>query len=144
MIETADQVQRALEVLEAGWCLDTGHLFIAGVDPAEFARIHGDRVTHVHLKDVDSDIAAQLRKGQHSLLTATRQRLFLPLGRGGARIDATLDALASHGYDGWFVLEQDTAITADEPAVGGGPMRDARDSIAFLQNSAQTTQEVHR
>ena len=34
-------------------------------------------------------------------------------------------ALATHGYDGWLVLEQDAAITADEPTALGGPMRDA-------------------
>jgi len=51
--------------------------------------------------------------------------------------DAVLEALAEHRYDGWLVLEQDTAIIADEPAVDGGPMRDATQSIAFI-NSAQT------
>jgi len=37
------------------------------------------------------------------------------------------------------VLEQDTAITGDEPTVAGGPMRDARDSVAFLYDTARTT-----
>jgi hypothetical protein len=52
-------------------------------------------------------------------------------------------ALERHGYDGWFVLEQDTAITGAEPPVGSGPMLDVEESIGFLMNSAQTTQEVH-
>jgi inosose dehydratase len=55
-----------------------------------------------------------------------------------------LEALDTHGYAGWFVLEQDTAITGEEPTVPGGPMRDARESIAFLRNSARRTQEVRR
>jgi hypothetical protein len=50
--------------------------------------------------------------------------------------------LADHRYDGGLVLEQDTAITADEPAVDGGPRRDATRSLAFI-NSAQT-EENHR
>jgi hypothetical protein len=29
LIETAEQVRRALEVVEVGWCLDTGHLLIS-------------------------------------------------------------------------------------------------------------------
>ncbi len=45
---------------------------------------------------------------------------------------------------GTYPLEQDTAIAAEEPAALDGPMRDARESIAFLHNTAQTTQEVHR
>ncbi len=142
LIETADQVTRALAATDVGWCLDTGHLLIGGTDPAAFAREHGDRITHVHLKDVDEAVAAELRAGRLTLLQATRQGLFVPLGRGGAPVRAVLEALAAHGYDGWLVLEQDTAIAADEPAEISGARRDASASIAFI-NSAQT-EEIHR
>jgi sugar phosphate isomerase/epimerase len=52
--------------------------------------------------------------------------------------------LDEHGYDGWLVLEQDRAITADEP--GGGQARamlDTQQSIAFL-NTAQKAEEINR
>ena len=141
LIETASQVQRALAETTVGWCLDTGHLVIGGTSPAEFARAHGQRVTHVHLKDVDGELSAALRAGRLSLLEATRRGLFRPLGEGVAEVAATLEALDAHGYSGWLVLEQDTAITADEPAVTAGPVLDATASIAFL-NSAQRTEEM--
>jgi inosose dehydratase len=144
LIETAAQVERALDVVEVGWCLDTGHLLIGGTDPVQFAEKHGKRVNHVHLKDVDGALAADVRAGRRSLLSATKDGLFTALGRGDARIAEVLDALQGHGYDGWLVLEQDTAITGDEPTVAGGPMRDARESIAFLHNSARTTEEINR
>jgi hypothetical protein len=41
------------------------------------------------------------------------------------------------------VLEQDTAITGEEPPVGRAPIVDVRESIAFLHNSALRTQEVN-
>jgi inosose dehydratase len=144
LIETSEQVERAIEAVEVGWCLDTGHLTIGGADPVEFARRHGDRVVHVHLKDVDAKIAADFRAGRQSLVDATRNGLFLPLGKGDARVAEVMDALEAHGYDGWLVLEQDTAITGDEPTVAGGPMRDARESIAFLHHTARTTEEINR
>jgi inosose dehydratase len=144
LIETAEQVQRALEVVEVGWCLDTGHLLIGGTDPVEFARRHGDRISHVHLKDVDGALAAEVRAGGRSLLDATKQGLFTALGSGDARIAEVMNALLGHGYDGWLVLEQDTAITGDEPTVAGGPMRDARESIAFLHHTARMTEEINR
>ena len=144
LIETAEQVRRALEVLEVGWCLDTGHLLIGGTDPVTFARDHGDRVVHVHLKDVDAGLAVQVRDGGRSLLSATRAGLFRALGRGDARIAEVIHALGAHGYAGWLVLEQDTAITGDEPTVSGGPMRDARQSIAFLHQTARRTEEINR
>jgi inosose dehydratase len=144
LIETAAQVERALEVVEVGWCLDTGHLLIGGTDPVRFARRHGNRVVHVHLKDVDASLAAEVRAGRRSLLSATRDGLFKALGEGDAGIAEVMDALQVHGYDGWLVFEQDTAITGDEPTVAGGPMRDARQSIAFLHHTARTTEEINR
>jgi inosose dehydratase len=116
LIESAEQVQRALSELDVGWCLDTGHLLIGGVDPAEFARAHGDRVVHVHLKDVDGALAARTRSGAHSLLEATKRNLFLPLGQGDARIGDVLRALDAYHYDGWLVFEQDTALAAEPRA----------------------------
>lgn len=143
LIETDAQVREALAVSDVGWCLDTGHLMIGGTDPAAFAREHGARVTHVHLKDVDAGLAAQLTAGGLSLLQATQAGLFVPLGRGTAPVVQTLDALSEHGYDGWLVLEQDTAITADEPAVTSASMLAARASIEFL-NSAHRTEEINQ
>jgi inosose dehydratase len=145
LIETAEQIERALETLgDVGWCLDTGHLLIGGVDPVQFVREHGERVVHVHLKDVHAALAARVRDRSSTLLEATREGLFRPLGKGDARIAEVLDALAAHDYNGWLVLEQDTAIAAEEPAALDGPMRDARESIAFLHNTAHITQEVNR
>jgi inosose dehydratase len=144
LIESAEQVERALDAIDVGWCLDTGHLLIGGVDPVRFTEEHGGRIVHVHLKDVDGELAARLRSGDHSLLQATQRGLFRPLGQGDAEIGKVLEALDSHGYGGWLVLEQDTAITDDGPTVGSGPMLDAQASIAFLHNSARTTQEVNR
>ena len=77
------------------------------------------------------------------MVQATQAGLFVPLGRGAAPVAETLQALNEHGYDGWLVLEQDTAITADEPAVTQASMLAARESIAFL-NSAHTTEEINR
>jgi inosose dehydratase len=144
LIETAEQIERAIETVDVAWCLDTGHLTIGGADPVEFATRHGDRVAHVHLKDVDANIAADFRAGRRSLVDATRNGLFLPLGKGDARIAEVMGALQAHGYDRWLVLEQDTAITGDEPTVAGGRMRDARESIAFLHHTARTTEEINR
>jgi inosose dehydratase len=143
LIETDEQVQRALQVTDVGWCLDTGHLMIGGTDPAAFAAQHGARVTHVHLKDIDAALAAELMSGRLSLLAATQRGLFVPLGQGAAPVARTLHALDEHGYDGWLVLEQDTAITADEPAVNSASMLAAKESIAFL-NTAHKTEEINR
>ena len=65
------------------------------------------------------------------MLSAVRAGLFCPLGRGDAPIAATIDRLERDGYDGWYVLEQDTDLGATEPA-GAGPIDDVRVSVEFL------------
>ena len=131
LVETAADVERMLAASDVGWCLDTGHLLIGGTDPVAFARDHGDRVVHVHLKDVDGAVAARYRAGELDLLGATRAGLFRPLGYGDARIAEVLAALDGHGYAGWHVLEQDVALDAEPPA-GAGPAADVAASLAFL------------
>ena len=140
-IETAEDVERMLAVSDAGWCLDTGHLLIGGADPAEFVRANGDRVVHAHLKDVDAAVAARLRAGELTLVQATQAGLFRPLGQGDARIDEVVDLLNRAGYERWLVLEQDTAITGEEPPVGRGPVIDVRTSIDYLHTLAPARRE---
>jgi sugar phosphate isomerase/epimerase len=43
-----------------------------------------------------------------------------------------MDELARHGYDGWLVLEQDTAISEDNPEAERATLADVAESVAFL------------
>ena len=144
LVESAADVERLLALTDVGWCLDTGHLQIGGGDPVAFARDHHDRVVHVHLKDVDRAVAARYRAGELTLMGATQAGLFRPLGRGDASIAEVLDELDAHGYERWLVLEQDSAITGEEPPVGSGPVLDVQASIEFLANTAPRRERVVR
>ena len=142
LLEAAADVGRLLADSEVGICLDTGHLVIGGADPAAIAREHPDRIAHVHLKDVDDAVARRLRAGELGLMGAVQAGLFLPLGAGDAGIVEVIRALEANGYEGRLVLEQDTAITGQEPPVGSGPVLDVKRSIEFLATVAPTIEEV--
>jgi inosose dehydratase len=142
LVQTAADVERALAHSDVPWCLDTGHLLIGGVDPANFVREHADRIGHVHLKDVNARLAERVRSGQLSLVQATQNGLFQPLGEGDARIDEVVRLLDDAGYERWLVLEQDLAITGSEPPVDGGPALDVRKSIEFLSTRAPRRERV--
>jgi len=135
-------VELALAHTDVPWCYDTGHLLIGGVDPVRFVHEHGDRIRHVHFKDVRAAVAQRLRAGELSLMQAVQARLFQPLGAGQARIDEVVRALDACGYERWLVLEQDLAITGLEPPVGSGPALDVRTSIEFLSTRAPHGEEV--
>lgn len=133
LVETADDIARVATASDVGWCLDSGHLTLGGVDPIAFATDLADRIRHVHLKDVSAALAARVRSGDLSLLPAVREGLFCPLGHGDVAIADLVAALERSGYHGWYVLEQDTAITGDEPPAGSGPVNDVRQSVAYLR-----------
>lgn len=141
LLERADAIERLLAQSDVGLCLDTGHVLLAGLDPADFTQAHGDRIVHAHLKDVDAAVADRLRAGELTLMEATVAGLFLPLGAGDARIAEVLRHLDRHGYEHWLVLEQDTAITGEEPPVGSGPVADVRRSIEYLELLAPEEEE---
>ncbi|MGH3101443.1 MAG: TIM barrel protein, partial [Thermoleophilia bacterium] len=142
LVEREPEVERVLAASSAALCLDTGHLTIAAADPAEFVRRHGERIAHVHLKDVDAAVAERYRAGELSLVGATQAGLFRPLGQGDANIGEVLELLERSGYERWLVLEQDTAITGEEPPVGCGPVLDVQASVAYLNALAPREEEV--
>ena len=131
-IERAPQVDRVLAASDVELCLDTGHLYLGGADPVEIASRVPGRVIHVHLKDVDAALADQVRSGALTFDGAVRRGLFTPLGRGDVDVAGVIDVLEQHGFEGWYVLEQDTALEGP-PAPGEGPLVDARLGVEFLR-----------
>ena len=132
MVETKADVDEVLARTTIPFCLDTGHMWIGGTDPVAFAKDHGDRVGHVHFKDVRLDIAQRVRDGELSYYDAVTQGLYTPLGKGDVDVSAITTTLLSQGYTGWFVLEQDN-VMREEPEADGGPRVDAKDSVEFLR-----------
>jgi inosose dehydratase len=99
-VESPAEIEALLAHTDVGICYDTGHALAGGGDPVEVLRMCGDRVEHLHLKDVDPATGA-----------------FCAFGDGGVDFDAVFAAL--DGYGGWTVLEQDRiAVRVDDlPAV---------------------------
>ena len=110
VIERPKDIERLLAGSHVSLCLDTGHVFVGGGDPAAIARTAGRRVRHVHLKDANAKLADDVRNGRLSYAAAVQQGLYTPLGNGDARIGDVLTVLRAGGYDGWYVLEQDVAL----------------------------------
>ncbi|MEP6640233.1 MAG: sugar phosphate isomerase/epimerase [Chloroflexota bacterium] len=112
-IETPNEIRRLADRLDPGLvgiCLDVGHVIVGGGDPVGLLGELGSRVTHVHLKDVDPDVLARLRSGElGGFGAAVRSRLFTELGSGVLDLDGVIDRLADRDYDGWLMVEQDSA-----------------------------------
>lgn len=132
VVETKDDINRVLDTCDVDFCLDTGHMAIGGQDPVEFAKIAMERVGHVHLKDVRLDMVPPVLRREVSLMAATQAGLFTPLGQGDVDIAGVVQTLEGAGYRGWYVIEQDTAITDGLPAEGEGPIHQVTTSMQYL------------
>ena len=133
VVETSGDVERVLEDCDVAWCLDTGHLAIGGTDPVQFARHAAERVGHVHLKDVRMDLVPALLDRSTSIMEGVQAGLFPPLGQGDLALADVVVTLERAGYQGLYVVEQDTAITGALPAEGEGPLTQVRDSLRYLR-----------
>jgi inosose dehydratase len=131
MVERLDEVLRVVDDSSVKVCLDTGHLLIGGTDPAELAKQAPHRIGHVHLKDVSQKVADQVASKEISYTEGVAAGLYQPLGQGDVDVKGVVSALETVGYEGWYVLEQDTILTsapADE-----GPVKNVRQSLHYLR-----------
>ena len=143
VIETDEHLWRFLEGCDMGLCLDTGHLVIGGSDPVRVAAQATDRVNHVHLKDVDREVAGRLGTREIGFKEAAREGAFRPLGEGDVDVGRLLEVLEQEQYAGWYVLEQDILVE-NEPPEGEGPINDVRKSIMFLERQLKESAESER
>ena len=82
-------------------------------------------------QDVDVGLARQVQSARRTYTEAVRDGMYRPLGSGDVDVAAIVGHLRRQGYDGWYVLEQDTILT-EEPR-GEGPVADVHTSAAYLQ-----------
>ena len=81
-ISRQNQVDRLLNSCDVGMCVDAGHLFLSGVDPLQVVKDAGDRVLHVHIKDLTNEMAEKVRSGEVPFRQATIDGMFVPAGSG--------------------------------------------------------------
>jgi myo-inosose-2 dehydratase len=114
--DAIDQLMRRTQAL--GLLVDTGHLALARVAALDVLADHGDRVAHVHLKNVRSAVVDAAHAEAWSFEVAVRRGVFTVPGDGGIDYAPILAALEARGYDGWLVVEaeQDPAVTPALPA----------------------------
>jgi inosose dehydratase len=114
-VETLDEIERLLAGTDVGICVDTGHALVGGADPLDVVRLCGDRIQHLHLKDVDGALLERVRRGELGLEQAWDDGLFCPFGAGEVDFGAVLAAPELQAFGGWTVLEQDrVAVRVDD------------------------------
>ncbi len=107
IIESEDDVNWLMEGSgpEVNLCFDTGHLLFGGGDVMATLNRWGDRVYHVHFKDIRPQIVQTTRENDHSFLDAVVGGAFTVPSDGCIDFQAVANALKAMDYDGWIVVE---------------------------------------
>ena len=112
-VESPDEIDRFLAHVDVGLTLDTGHLLIADGDPLDAVARWGDRINHLHLKDVDLAELRRVLAAGGGMTEVWSSGSFVAFGRGDLDRDGVMDAVEARGFDGWVVVEQDVLNAPD-------------------------------
>jgi len=103
-VEQPHEVDRLLEGSDLSMTLDTGHAAAGGDDPLDLLARWGDRVNHIHIKNVTM---APVRTASENGSAFGMADASTRLDAGDLDLAAFMRALGRRNYDGWIVVEQD-------------------------------------
>ena len=117
--ESEDDVDRLMEgsADALGLCFDTGHLLFGGGDVLRTLDRWGDRIAHVHYKDLRAPVAKSVREGGRSFLDGVIAGAFTVPGDPEGSVDfaAVTNALRRMDYAGWIVVEAEQDPAKADP-----------------------------
>ena len=120
MIQDAQDIDWLMDASapEVTLLYDTGHLAFAGADPLAVLDRWGDRVHHVHVKDMRADVARRMHGEDRSFLDAVAGGVFTVPGDPEGSIDfaAVVRRLKAMDYAGWIVVEAEQDPARADPA----------------------------
>ncbi len=129
-IEFADEVERIAKDVPletAGFCLDTGHTYYAGMDPVETLAKYADRLDYIHFKDIDRAKFDDVMGRRIRFFEACAEGVMCPIGRGCIDYPAVRRTLTRIGYAGFITVEQER-----DPRIAGGSLADVKASRDYL------------
>lgn len=131
-IEFADEIERAARDIPqdiAGFCLDTGHTFYAGMDPVATLETYADRLDYVHFKDIDAAVFERVLGERIRFFEACAQGVMCPIGKGVIDYPAIRRVLERIDYQGFITVEQER-----DPRSVSGSLADVRESRDYLRS----------
>ena len=130
-VEFGDEIERLAADIRretAGFCLDTGHLFYAGLDPVASLERYADRLDYIHFKDIDAAVFAAVMGERIRFFEACARGVMCPIGRGVIDYPAIRALLERLDYQGFITVEQER-----DPRNAGGSLADVKASRDYLR-----------
>lgn len=114
-VQTFAEVQKLMHLTDPNLVyllLDTGHIVFAGGDPVKMIETFGNRIKHVHFKDLRPLIVQKSFDDRLSFLESVKQGVFTVPGDGMIDFAPVIQLLGEIDYKGWIIVEaeQDPAL----------------------------------
>lgn len=113
-----------------GLCLDTGHCVYGLGDAIKEAEKYKDKLRFAHIKDCDNHVLAEARRKKWTFEQAIQHQVFTVIGEGDIDFTGFFRTLATNGYSGWLVVEQD--VKFGEAKIT--PAENVAASLKYLQS----------
>lgn len=130
VVQNPDEVKRLMENTDPEYVsllFDTGHFAYCGADPLEMAQTYADRIRHVHLKDIRSEVVQKVKEEKLSFLEGVRLGAFTIPGDGAIDFDPVFRVLEAAGYEGYMVVE------AEQDPAKANPFEYALNARKFIR-----------
>ena len=131
-VQTNEEIKRLLECTDANsvnLCVDTGHLYYAGIDPVVFIENNLDRIEHVHFKDVRKEVFRKYNSLSNSFLKTILSGIFTVPGDGCIDFSSIIKILQQNQYNGWIIVEAEQDPDKADPLHYAISARNYLDSI---------------
>lgn len=130
-VETMEEIERLLDSTDPRAMFinyDCGHLYASGDDPLLGLKKIGERVRHVHLKDVRQPVLEEVKERDLSFLDGIKRGLFTIPGDGTISVlPEILAELDRMDYQGWLVVE------AEQDPDKAAPLEYAKRSREYIR-----------
>ena len=131
-VQTNEEIKRLLECTDANsvnLCVDTGHLYYAGIDSIAFIENNLDRIEHVHFKDVRKEVFRKYNSLSDSFLKTILSGIFTVPGDGCIDFSSIIKILQQNQYNGWIIVEAEQDPDKADPLHYAISARNYLDSI---------------
>ena len=128
-VQTIAETERLMDNTDPRYvflCYDTGHFSFDGEDPLYILKKYPERIGHVHLKDVRSEVVKKATEGKWSFLKSVREGTFTVPGDGDVDFDAVFAELEKMNYEGCLLVE------AEQDPAKANPFKYAKMARAFI------------
>lgn len=132
-VQTTAEIDKLMEMTNPNLVyllFDTGHLVFSGEEHLAVLKKYVNRIKHVHLKDIRSEVVEEVKEKKMSFLQAVKAGAFTVPGDGCIDFEPVFKVLAENNYEGYLLVE------AEQDPAKANPLEYAIKARKYIREKA--------